>query len=305
MPEQSRNNHQNTGGESLLQAALDTLELSVVVLNAGGQIVATNSAWQRQAQRQGVPATASYVETLRAGCHARAAAQMESDVQSVLSGERPASQATYTCALPTETRHIHLSIVPLGDSRGGVTISQTDITAQTRREAELLERANQDPLTGLPNRRSFFAEADKTLALAKRHDYAFSLLYLDLDGFKAVNDANGHEVGDEVLRQVAARLSASLRAGDLAARLGVDEFSILLQGVGEAASLEAAKRYRRRLAQPFEIAGEPVALRGSLGAASYPRHGETVEALLRHADTAMYRAKRNSFEKLHDTPKGT
>ena len=127
--------------------------------------------------------------------------------------------------------------------------------------------------------------------MAERGGHTFALLYLDLDGFKMVNDTNGHAVGDEVLRQVAARLKTLARDSDLLARQGGDEFVILLQNVTPEQVMAAAERYRRSLAQPFMIHGVAVKLRGSFGVARYPDAAATIPELLRCADRAMYRAK--------------
>ena len=212
------------------------------------------------------------------------------NVQAALKGD-VSFGTSYSCVFPVGTRHFAMYVAPLADGQRGALVIHTDITERRRYEAELLERANHDTLTGLPNRYSFFQEADKVLALAKRRRGVFTLLYLDLDGFKAVNDANGHEVGDEVLCRVAERLRSLLRESDLIARLGGDEFIVLFQETNEQASLTAAKRYQRSLEQPFKLSKHTVKLRGSFGLAHYPQHGRTLEELVRCADSAMYRAK--------------
>ena len=282
--------------EPSLHTVLDALGAAVVVLDARGAIVTTNDAWRRQARSRGVSAAASgtgvsYLRAHQAVCGgaARTAESVWTSVRAVLKGN-VSFETSYPCMFPTGTRHFYMSVTPLAGERRGALVTHTDVTERRRYEAELLGRANHDPLTGLPNRYAFFQEADKALALAKRRQHVFALLYLDLDGFKAVNDANGHEVGDEVLCRVAERLRELLREGDLMARLGGDEFIALFQA-NERSSVTAAKRYQRSLEQPFKLSRHTVALRGSFGLAHYPSHAQTLTELVRCADSAMYRAK--------------
>ena len=287
---------------AVLYATLDALQLSVVVLDGVGTVVATNEAWRRLAQARGATAAdappSAYLGLNYLEAHWVVCGDMAHDtetlwqkVQAVLAGRCASFQSACTYLLPTGTRHLHLNVTPLGGGHSGAVVTYRDVTEQKRHEAELQDQADHDPLTGLPNRRLFALEAGKALALAERHGHEFTLLYLDLDGFKAVNDTNGHAVGDEVLCQVATRLKSPLRESDLVARLGGDEFLILLQETEAGSSLSAAKRYQQRLEQPFDAGGHTIRLRGSIGLAHYPRHGRTLDELVRVADRAMYRAK--------------
>ena len=281
-----------------LQAVLNGLQGSVVILNADGTVLAMNVAWQRLARARKMVVGSSYLgldylEAHRAVCSdtPKRTKKLWVGIQGVLAGNLATFDALCSCVFPTEVRLFALNATPLGGRLSGAVVTYTDVTEQKRHEAELQKLAGHDSLTGLPNRRQFFTEASKALALAERHGHVFTLFYLDLDGFKAVNDANGHEVGDVVLCKVAERLRALLRKGDLIARLGGDEFLVLFQETGEGASLNAAQRYQDNLEQPFYIEGRAIKLRGSLGMAHYPRHGQTLDELVRCADSAMYRAK--------------
>ena len=159
-------------------------------------------------------------------------------------------------------------------------------------EQKIATLAYTDPLTDLPNRRLFFEEGQRLLALAKRHQRSVALLYLDLDQFKEVNDTLSHEAGDLLLRETAQRLKEATRASDLIARLGGDEFAILLDDVGENEALRVAHRIQEALQEPIEILGHRIALSTSIGIAFFPTHGEDLNDLLRNADVAMYHAKR-------------
>ncbi len=149
--------------------------------------------------------------------------------------------------------------------------------------------AGADALTGLPGRGSFL---DRLRDLAAR-DRALAVLFLDLDDFKRINDGFGHETGDRLLLEVAARLCTAVRPGDVVARLGGDEFTILCEGVGdERVALEIAERVNASLRAPFEIAGQRRQVRASIGCRVLPAHsGADADALLRDADVAMYQAK--------------
>ncbi|MCA8977720.1 MAG: GGDEF domain-containing protein, partial [Planctomycetes bacterium] len=150
-----------------------------------------------------------------------------------------------------------------------------------------------DPLTGLRNRRAMLEHLRFAVLRATRNKVSLGVMFIDLDGFKAVNDTRGHSAGDEVLRQVARRLQAKLRATDLCARIGGDEFTILIEDIETGDDLELVRqKVQRALSAPIDIDGHPQRVRASIGAAVFPEDGATAEALLQSADAAMYRRKR-------------
>jgi diguanylate cyclase (GGDEF)-like protein len=164
--------------------------------------------------------------------------------------------------------------------------------ARERAGHEMARRAMHDALTGLPNRVLLHDRLVQALGRLGRHEGAVALLVLDLDGFKAVNDAFGHETGDRLLVDVAQRLSGVLRAGDTAARVGGDEFVILCEDVGgEHEALAVAERITAALAEPFPAAAGAAPVRSSIGIAVTTRAGARAASMLREADAAMYRAK--------------
>jgi diguanylate cyclase (GGDEF)-like protein len=169
-------------------------------------------------------------------------------------------------------------------------------SAIAEREREVLRLAYEDTLTGLPNRVRFLQALRERLAAPAEGDGAppqLAVLTLDLDRFKAINDALGHAAGDEVLRQVGARLSSQLRAGDLVARLSGDEFGVLLGAADRTQAEAAAERLLAALRVPVLYEQQPLDVSAALGIACCPEHGSDAGALVRHADIALYAAKRS------------
>jgi diguanylate cyclase (GGDEF)-like protein/PAS domain S-box-containing protein len=168
----------------------------------------------------------------------------------------------------------------------------TDITERKQYEASIEYLATHDALTRLPNRTLLADRLQQALAHAKRTGRPLALFFLDLDRFKDVNDSFGHALGDALLRAVSERLLASVREGDTVARQGGDEFLILLSDLERMEDIEpVALKIQRALSQRFVIEGRELFIGGSIGASVYPADGEDMETLLKHADTAMYRAK--------------
>jgi diguanylate cyclase (GGDEF)-like protein len=164
---------------------------------------------------------------------------------------------------------------------------------ETEREAQHL--AMHDGLTGLPNRRLMLEHLNQAFQRCVRHNNGLALLFLDLNGFKPVNDKYGHKAGDDVLKQVAHRLSGAVRASDRVARLGGDEFVVLAEGIaGKDDVCDFVRKINAEIERPILLKewGE-VAISTSIGVSIYPRDGQDIETLLRNADTAMYEAKRS------------
>ncbi|MCR4303971.1 MAG: diguanylate cyclase [Gallionella sp.] len=162
-------------------------------------------------------------------------------------------------------------------------------------EQQMAHLASHDVLTGLPNRRLMLEHLDRAVQRCVRHKKSMALLFMDLNGFKPVNDKYGHEAGDEVLKQVAQRLSGTIRASDMVARLGGDEFVVLVEDITDKDGVcDIVRKITAEIERPFRLTeGSDVTISASIGVAIYPRDGEDTETLLRNADTAMYEAKRN------------
>jgi diguanylate cyclase (GGDEF)-like protein/PAS domain S-box-containing protein len=174
-----------------------------------------------------------------------------------------------------------------------------DITNQKRLEAELSHQAFHDALTGLPNRAAFAERVNGAISRSRRSGQALAVAYIDLDDFKVVNDTLGHAVGDRLLIDVADRLHASLRGGDAAARVGGDEFNVLLEGLADTIDAEdVVRRILDLLSQPYRLDDREVRIRATAGIAGLDDSVATAEDLQRHADAALYEAKADGKSRL-------
>ncbi len=175
----------------------------------------------------------------------------------------------------------------------------SDVTQRKRNEDQIRYKAHYDQLTGLPNRALFNDRLEQSAATSKRSKTMMGLMFIDLDGFKKINDTLGHDAGDQILKGAAARMQACVRESDTVARLGGDEFTIILNGLtDQQPAIELAKRILAGLQPPFELTlanGDVVPGRvgASIGIAFMPDDGQTVDALLKSADAAMYVVKEN------------
>jgi len=177
-------------------------------------------------------------------------------------------------------------------SVGAIVVNYRDITQRKATEKQLEYQAYYDALTGLPNRLLFRDRVFTAIAQAQRNRRALAVMYLDLDHFKLVNDGLGHSVGDKLLTQVAERLAAAVRASDTISRLGGDEFTLLLNDVGNSDAVAGvARKILQSLARPFRVDGHELFVTASIGISLFPNDGADVEILLKSADSAMYRAK--------------
>ena len=208
----------------------------------------------------------------------------------------PQSCGRWLCrdtARDRERRWVELFLAPVRNEADAVTHYVgvlNDVARRKDAEERLNHLASRDPLTGLPNRMLFHDRLRH--AIARRNHGALAVLFLDLDRFKLVNDGYGHDVGDALLREVAARLSSCLRAEDTVARLGGDELVVLIEDPpGTAFAAKIAGKIAARLAEPVLIGGRTRPVSASVGIALHPRDGRDPQTLLKNADTAMYRAK--------------
>ena len=192
--------------------------------------------------------------------------------------------------LPLE---INIARMELNDTAHFVCIVR-DITDRKAAEARLTQLALYDQLTGLPNRTRFYESMAFSLSQARRIKSALALLFIDLDGFKNVNDTLGHDAGDQLLKEVGKRLQASIRGSDTAARIGGDEFMIILNNIqNNEQAVGVAEKIIASINQPMNLEGNSCQVGASIGIALYPDHAENSEDLIRASDGAMYLAKFN------------
>jgi len=191
--------------------------------------------------------------------------------------------------------NVLMSAVPLMTSQAecrGLLCSVTDVTALRVLEKKLVEYALRDPLTGLPNRALLVDRLEQAMAHAQRDRTFVAVLFLDLDNFKTINDVMGHSAADAVLQETAQRLKSALRKSDTVARVGGDEFIMVVADMADPELAGAvSEKLLHALAQPVEAYGHTISVSGSIGMSVYPRDARTSEDLLRYADGAMYRAK--------------
>ncbi|TFV98690.1 GGDEF and EAL domain-containing protein [Oxalobacteraceae bacterium OM1] len=271
--------------DSLMEAAGD----AVFRLNARGHIL---SASRRGADLLGVPEALEgqpLAEFVLGGEQAALATALD---EAAASNQPVRVKVRLKTPLGPLWTELQLMAYPATPGEREVLAVGRDISGQHATEERLRHMATHDALTGLPNRSLLSDRIRMAIAQARRVGKGFSVLALDLDGFKKVNDALGHPIGDALLRVAAMRLSDTLRDVDTLARVGGDEFVAVLPGaVAEAEIQLIARRMIGSMQLPFDIQGHTLYVGTSIGAAIFPEHGDSEVKLLAHADTAMYRAK--------------
>jgi diguanylate cyclase (GGDEF)-like protein/PAS domain S-box-containing protein len=276
-----------------LEATFDHVHQGVAVFQRDGRLVTWNPrhrelhGYPAELYRSGTPLTEFLRHDLARGA-AAAGPGAVGDEELRAASLRPAP-ARFEQAGAGE-RILEVERSPMPD--GGFVSTSTDITERKRSEARMLHLAQHDPLTGVPNRLLFQDRLGLAMARCRRHGHLLAVMLIDLDRFKEINDVFGHRVGDQVLQETATRLRGRLRDSDTVARIGGDEFALILPDLAEpAAASLIAQAILARLERPFELDGRVLELRASLGIALFPTDGESAEQLLQNADLAMYRAK--------------
>jgi diguanylate cyclase (GGDEF)-like protein/PAS domain S-box-containing protein len=210
--------------------------------------------------------------------------------------QKPLELGEIEVSLSGSTRFLSIESTPFTTVAGvyaGRIITIRDITNRRQRQLTLEDMAFHDPLTRLANRRKFEEEVERAIAQSGESGQPLALLYFDLNRFKLVNDTLGHEVGDELLKYVAARVASILRKPDILARLGGDEFALLLHNCDERGVALVVERMLDNVRRPFRAGENTLIVELSIGVACYPQEGKNLTELLRHADSAMYRSKQN------------
>ena len=307
-----RSDQQRDAEVRQLTHILEALPSATVLLDDEGRIVTANGAWEangelfrNEGHRPGGVGD-EYLEAMKLGLeppdHAAIAEAMDRLVRTTGDGPHGSATSTfdhdYSCRLGGETAWFRLQASRVAET-AQVVVTHTDITARVRSEQALAWQASHDDLTGLPNRTALLRCI--TDALAERRDgaEATGLLVLDLDSFKTVNDSLGHEVGDALLRQVAARLVEQVRPGDVVGRLGGDQFVVLARGCDSSEAAALAFRLQTTFALPFVAEGISVPVSASIGVAVSRTESDDAHQLLSDADAAMYAAKCSGRDRVH------
>lgn len=280
-------------------AVVDALGSHICVTDRRGVIVMVNRAWSDFATgnppasaRTGVGA--DYLEICRAasGPGSEEAAKFADGVEAVLDARMQSYELEYPCHSPTHNRWFLGRVTPLDIGQGGAVISHMTITDRKLLELELVRLATIDSLTGLSNRRYFLETAEREVGRVKRFGGTASLAMIDLDHFKGVNDAYGHAVGDEALRGFAQVCGKALRHVDVLARLGGEEFVVLMPGTGEAGAARVAEKLRLAVSRT-PVVGDNVHfhISASFGVAEIVAADKGIGDCLGRADSALYTAK--------------
>lgn len=272
---------------------------AMMVTSLDGVIEYVNPAFERVTGWSREEITGKSPDVLNSGAHPK---ELFEEMWATLKrGE------VFRCTLINKRRdgstfHEEKTITPLRDGKGVIThyiASGKDVSDRVKAQEKLEYLAHHDVLTGLPNRALLADRIEQALARARRDNSAMAVMFLDLDGFKAINDTAGHQVGDRLLAEIANRLRAAVRENDTVARLGGDEFAIILEGTKSMSSVGGiARKLLYSLASPVHVDGADLYVTTSIGVSRFPRDGEDVHTLLRKADSAMYRAKeagKNTF----------
>ncbi|MGY1703885.1 putative bifunctional diguanylate cyclase/phosphodiesterase [Geodermatophilus sp. SYSU D00697] len=279
-----------------VEAVLDALPSPTLLIDAEGRVLLANTAWQSAADlldddRIRVGLDGDYYAMARRLSAGSGTVSLIDRLRALSRGECASVQADYALERPDGTRWYHLQASRV-DQAGQVVVTHTDVTSRVRAERASDWRARHDTLTELPNRAHLHELIDAELQRADRGPV--SVLFLDVDGFKTVNDSLGHDAGDDLLRQIAGRLTGSTRAGDTVGRLGGDEFVVLCRDCDTPGAEALADRCRSSIDRPFDLGGRMVRLGVSIGIATAPDPGSPrvrSTDLVRDADLAMYAAK--------------
>lgn len=281
----------------LSTAVLDSLPDATAVVDKTGRIVSVNNAWRMFAMDNGgrpettgvgVDYLAVCSRAAQAGC--TDAVKVADGLRAVLDGETVQSELEYPCPSPAVGRWFLLRTTRLAGPLPGAVVSHVNITRRKTAEEVVAHQAAHDPLTGLANRRLFAARLDA--ALGRRGSASeLGVLFLDLDGFKVVNDTYGHDAGDEVLLTAAHRLGTVAEPQDIVARLGGDEFAVLARRSSSEALGQLRELVCEVLAEPHLVHGHLLNVPGSVGL-SLAVAGEASPVVMRRADEAMYAVKR-------------
>jgi diguanylate cyclase (GGDEF)-like protein/PAS domain S-box-containing protein len=316
-----RNRQQLSDSDTFVHDIINSLSEHVAVIDSHGKIIKVNEAWSRFASNNGgadsaVSIGVNYIENWEEINHSNdrtEAIEVAEGIRSILDGSQQKFKHEYACHSPTEERWFTLNAVPLYGSQGGAVVIHRNITERKQLEvrqeiakkqledqlteisalqALLQDQAVRDSLTGLHNRRYLDETLSRDLSQAKRGGYPLTLVMVDIDFFKRVNDTYGHAAGDEVIKALAEILQADARESDMICRYGGEEFLISLPKMSIVHAMQRAEKWRLKFAETQVRYGEfLIQSTLSAGVAGYPDHGTDDSTLTAHADEALYSSK--------------
>ncbi|MEO8661486.1 MAG: EAL domain-containing protein [Bryobacteraceae bacterium] len=281
-------------------AILNAIPAHIALIDVHGVIISVNEAWRRHAHGNGMQSAAhgvglNYVEVTASanGEGSSGALQISSGIRAVLDGKENGFSLEYPCPSPTAQHWFLMTVTPLAPGHpGGAVVMHLDITERKQARSDLDHWANHDFLTGLPNRMLLHDRIDQAIHAAPSHKMQVAVLFLDLDGFKHINDSLGHPIGDKLLQSVAKRIEGCVGDSDTVSRQGGDEFVVLLpQADHWESAARIAGRILHSMAEAHNIDEHELHVTTSIGVSVYPEDGTDAETLIKNADTAMYQAK--------------
>jgi diguanylate cyclase (GGDEF)-like protein len=269
--------------------ALNTMSQALCMFDGSGRMIVCNGRFSSMAQRPDGIEVGTTIDAV-AGAVSEAGLTI---FQQLFALQVPLIAGTKRAVFMHETFDREVYIVthePMAD--GGWLATYEDVTERRQRDAQIAHMAHHDALTNLPNRVLFMEQLERKLQDASRDNIAVAACFLDLDGFKDVNDTMGHHVGDELLRHVADRLRCCVGVGNVVARFGGDEFAIvLIQASAEQDILELPLQLVSEISKPYLLDGHEIIIGCSIGVSGFPAHSRDAEELVKYADLAMYDAK--------------
>lgn len=287
--------------EQFSRATLDTVPESICVLDRSGVIIEVNQAWRdfydanyHDPESIDYAVGVNYLKVCEAatGVNASEASPMAKGLAAVLAGERDFFSIEYPCDSPHEKRYFFARVKRFTGNSGHVLVAHGDITESKMLELELARMARTDVLSGLNNRRSFMKLAETELSRAARYGGSMSVLMLDIDHFKRINDTHGHQVGDRVIQRLAALCQEKLRDLDVIGRMGGEEFAVTMPSTGHAEALVVAERLRQAVAAECVALQQGLPLRFTVSMGVTTQTNESnLDTLLDQADKALYKAK--------------
>lgn len=275
------------------ESILNSLRDQICLIDAAGMICFVNDEWKRFAERNGGTLSDSFLGmNYLEQCKNEAA--VHQGLQAILNGDLDCFNHEYPCHSPTKKRWFLMQATPLQANKEGIegaVIRHVDITKQKILELQLKDYAEKDPLTSLYNRRYFEEQLEKEVDRALQRGSYLALLYIDTDNFKEINDAYGHPAGDQVLKALAFQITQATRPSDIAARIGGDEFAILLPDTDKAQLTVIAERLSLYI-QHVKVReqGCPIDVTVSIGGKSF-KDNFPLNAMVKWVDKALYSAK--------------